>query len=327
MDRNKIIFIGVIAFVTLLLVIYSMMAFGGKETKTESMTMPEVEITDAKQAYNSRLEKAKSQMVPKEEIKPLDSRISMQAYGEEEPAKEKEETEEKTEKEPTKSEKAPAQKIVYVTRTIEKPTPQQKTITQEAESEKPKEPERGGFGIVINNNISQKSTNAENGNAQSMETVVVGAYLEETIKIKEGTSMVFILSDDAVIDGLKLSKNAILFGKARDTGSAFDVSITQAKNTDGKIYAISNLFVYDERFSRGITHNGAVDQAIKEGSNDAINSGAQNIYGNGSISENVAERGVGVAVNTVENTIKNLSKKKENSISLSKGYKVFLKRN
>lgn len=345
MDRNKVIFIGVIIFVILLLVIYAVFAFGSKNNNsTGKMVAPKMVKSDIKDAYNSRLAKAKDHMVPKEKQKPLDSRVNFEAYGEKDSTElsiegrqeeitptvnQAKETKNTTQQ--VNSGTITKTKVVYVKKKEpeeneapkkEKRLNQDNTPTNKDNTETETN-NSGGFGIVINNNIKKEESKITNDQGQN----IISAYLEENIKVKDGTSLVFILAQESEIDGITLNKNAILFGKASDTGNIFDIAITQIKNTDGKLHAIKNLYVYNERFSRGIIHTKGIDQAVKEGSNTAVNSNSSNLYSGGTITGTMAEKGVNVAVNTVENTIKNLSKTKENSISLYKGYKVYLKKN
>ncbi|MBK7629135.1 MAG: conjugative transposon protein TraM [Bacteroidales bacterium] len=75
--------------------------------------------------------------------------------------------------------------------------------------------------------------------------------LEEDTKIKNQSSVVFFLLEDLSIDGKVFKKNAILYGKASESGNVFDINIYQIMNTDGLVSSVNSLIVFDEKYSGG----------------------------------------------------------------------------
>ena len=54
------------------------------------------------------------------------------------------------------------------------------------------------------------------------------------------------------VDGSVFKKNAILYGKALESGNVFDINIYQIMNTDGNVSSVTGLIVFDEKYSRGL---------------------------------------------------------------------------
>ncbi len=179
----------------------------------------------------------------------------------------------------------------------------------------------GGFGIVranSGNNVGKMDKSVGNKEEEKEFYIVM---LEEDTKIKNQSSVVFYLIEDCYIDGIFLEKNSILFGKAEDRGGVFDIKIKQVKTRGGKTISLDNVYVFDEKFSKGLAYEGTINESIKEGTNQTAGELT------GSVATSVASStGLGLAVNAVDNTIKAMTRKGESSISLSKGYKVYIKK-
>lgn len=204
--------------------------------------------------------------------------------------------------------------------------PRKKEVVEEVKEEKVEVKETpayssGGFGIVSSNKTSTSSKSTVSGKANQQNAEFMNAILEETIKIKDGSSVVFILGNDYWIDGTLIKKNSLLFGKAKDSGKVFEITINQIKNVDGQVYPMKNMIVYDEKYSRGLAHEGNLNQSMKESTNETIYDGSQEVTRSSSSS------GLGLALSAADNAIKSITRNnKETTINLYKGYKVFVKK-
>ena len=144
--------------------------------------------------------------------------------------------------------------------------------------------------------------------------------MEEDTRIKNQSSVVFFLLEDLTLDGTVFKKNAILYGKAIENINVFDINIYQVMNTDGNVLSVNGLIVYDEKYSRGLPYEGNLNESVREGASQTTNETSS------AISSKIGTTGVGIAANAVDNTIKAMTRKKEPTISLYKGYKVFIKK-
>lgn len=175
----------------------------------------------------------------------------------------------------------------------------------------------GGFGIVTSDNSNSSRSNT------SSKTNSLGFYaamLEEDTQIKNGSSVVFFLLEDCTFEGTLFKKNSILYGKATTDGNTFDIRIFQIMNTNNHIYSTSRLIVYDEKYSRGLSGEGNLNEAVRESANQTSDETSNTLT-----STSVAANGVGIAAKALNNTIKAITRKKEPSINLFKGYRIFIK--
>jgi hypothetical protein len=310
MNKEKIIFFGAIGLVILVMVIYGMSVFSKKETSSEDVdfAIPDlVEKEKSKEDYNSRLKKANKYQAPKEK-QDLSKTAEFKTYT----------TDAKKEKSKPKVDKNKEAESGSKPKVDIKP---KENLTPEKRKESPieKEDESGGFGIVI----SERSGNGNKtaSSAKNVQGGFVPAMLEEDTKIKNQSSVVFFLLQDVSIDGTVFKKNSILYGKASEYVNVFDIHINQIMNTDGNISSVNGLIVYDEKYSRGLPYEGKINESVKEGMDQTTSETSS------SITSTVASgSGVGIASNAVDNTIKAITRKKEASINLYKGYKVFIKK-
>jgi len=310
MNKEKIIFFGAIGLVILVMVIYGMSVFSKKETSSEAVDFAIPDLVDkekTKEDYNSRLKKANAYQEP--EVKQdLSKTAEFKTYT----------TEAKNEKNNPKVDKNKEAEPGSKQKVDIKP---KENLTSEKRKESPieKEDESGGFGIVI----SERSGNGNKtaSSAKNVQGGFVPAMLEEDTRIKNQSSVVFFLLQDVSIDGTVFKKNSILYGKASEYVNVFDIHINQILNTDGNISSVNGLIVYDEKYSRGLPYEGRINESVKEGLDQTTSETSS------SITSTVASgSGVGIAANAVDNTIKAITRKKEASINLYKGYKVFIKK-
>ena len=308
MNKEKIIFFGAIGVVILIMVIYGVSVYSKKDPSSGSaaadFTVPLlVEKDVAKEEYNNRLKKANAYQVP-EAKQDLSKTANFKTY-QSEPRKaveKKPNTEEKTTKPVTKKKEPTEAK--------------EETVTKSEASQKLAE-DPGGFGIVV----SERSGNKKNSSgSQAKNGGFFPAMLEEDTRIKNQSSVVFFLLEDCVVDGTLFKKNAILYGKAIENGRIFDINIYQVMNNDGNVLSVNGLIVYDEKYSRGLPYEGNLNESVREGMGQTTNETST------SLSSKIGSTALGVAASAVDNTVKAMTRKKEASINLYKGYKVFIKK-
>jgi len=308
MNKEKLIFFGAIGVVVLIMVIYGVSVFSKKTTSsaTVDFTVPDlVEKDKTKEEYNNRLKKANAYQEP-EEKKDLSKTANFKTY-QSEPKKviDKKVNNESGQVKPERQKQEPLKAKERVPAEI-------KNENQEYKNE-----DAGGFGIVV----SERSGNRKNATvSQAKNGGFTAAMLEEDSRIKNKSSVVFFLLEDLTVAGTVFKKNSLLYGKAIENNNVFDINIYQVMNTDGNVLSVNGLMVYDEKYSRGLPYEGSLNESVKEGMSQTTNETSS------SISSKIGTTGVGIAANAVDNTIKAITRKKEPTINLYKGYKVFIKK-
>jgi hypothetical protein len=309
MRKEKLIFFGSIGVVILIMIIYGVSVFSKKTTSaaTVDFTVPDlVEKDKTKEEYNNRLKKANAYQEPQEK-KDLSRTVDFKTY-QSEPNKPKE----KKDTSKTDLDK-PIQKKTQALSNEAKEARSKSDIMQQ------KEDDPGGFGIVVSDRSGSSEKNSSSSHIKN--GGFFSAMLEEDTKIKNQSSVVFFLLEDCTIDGSVFKKNSILYGKASEHGGVFDINIYQIMNTDGNIYSVNGLLVFDEKYSRGLAYEGNLNGSVREGMGQTTNEASS------SLSSGIAAgTGVGIAANAMDNTIKAMTRKKEASINLYKGYRVFIKK-
>jgi hypothetical protein len=170
-----------------------------------------------------------------------------------------------------------------------------------------------GFGIYT---AAKKpvTTNTANKKEQNQ---FYPAYFEEDTKIANNSAFVLVLRSDAQIDGISFKKNSTMFGSVTDAGTYFDLKINSITNTDGNSYQAQNLHIYNEKYVKGIVHEAKIDKAVKQ-------SGDQTA---GNVVSTVASTTVygQLATQAASNTVNALTSQRQTTISISQGYRVFVK--
>ena len=309
MKKEKLIFFGSIGVVILIMVIYGVSVFSKKTTSSAAadFTVPLlVEKDKTKEEYNNRLKKANSYQAPQEK-QDLSKTVNFKTYqSDPKNAKEKKDNNDS--------------QVTKQARQRQEPIQAKEDVKTETKSESPqkKEEDTGGFGIVVSDRMVSKKNSS---NSQTKNGGFIPAMLEEDTKIKNQSSVVFFLLEDCTIDGSVFKKNSILYGKASEHGGVFDINIYQILNTDGNILPVTGLLVFDEKYSRGLAYEGSLNESVREGMGQTTSEASS------SLSSGLASgTGVGIAANAVDNTIKAMTRKKEASINLYKGYRVFIKK-
>ena len=309
MKKEKLIFFGSIGVVILIMVIYGVSVFSkkGSSSAAADFTVPLlVEKDKTKEEYNNRLKKANSYQAPQEK-QDLSKTVNFKTY----------QSDPKNAKEKKGNNDT---QVTRQTRQRQEPIQAKEDVKTETKSESPqkKEEDTGGFGIVVSDRSGSKKNSS---NSQTKNGGFIPAMLEEDTKIKNQSSVVFFLLEDCTIDGSVFKKNSILYGKASEHGGVFDINIYQILNTDGNISPVTGLLVFDEKYSRGLAYEGSLNESVREGMGQTTSEASS------SLSSGIASgTGVGIAANAVDNTIKAMTRKKEASINLYKGYRVFIKK-
>ena len=309
MNKEKLIFFGSIGVVILIMVIYGLSVFSKKTTSATAVdfTVPDlVEKDKTKEQYDNRLKIANAYQEPQEK-QDLSKTVDFKTY----------------QSEPNKVKEKNDTSKAYLNRPIQKKTLTPTNTTKEASSKneikEQKDDDPGGFGIVVSDRSGSNEKNSSNSHVKN--GAFFSAMLEEDTKIKNQSSVVFFLLENCTIDGSVFKKNSILYGKASEHGSVFDINIYQIMNTDGNITPVTGLLVFDEKYSRGLAYEGSLNESVREGMGQTTNEASS------SLSSGIAAgTGVGIAANAVDNTIKAMTRKKEASINLYKGYRVFIKK-
>lgn len=320
MDKGKMIFIGVVALVGLFIVFYMISFISGDKQggSTSDFYVPEVVKEESKDHYKSRLEKANEHRNPKTDDN-FGSNVDFKVYQSDSldmetvnpdmalAAEEEEEAPTPVRSNNTRRSYQPKAQTASST-----PAPAQQTSTA-AEVEQ-KEERKGGFGIVRNESTSVDDKSASTPIAPSNEFYPV--MLETAVTIKDNTNVVFILLDDLIVQGKRFSKNAFAFGKAKMEDYFFDVHIYQIKNTDGKMYNVEglNLFIFDENYSRGFKFEGNLNEGVREGAMEGAGATSTSALG-------VVDAGARVA----DRVISNVTRKKDPTVSLLRGYRIYVK--
>ena len=303
MQKDKAIFFGLLGTVLICLILYIVFSFGKKKDQInykEEFQAPNLQET--KQAYNSRIDAlTKHKYDDEDKANPL--RYNFMSDSEE------------VKVEINKNESA-KRKEIHVDK---KETKHSSVETREVVVQEPvnkEEPyQSGGFGIYTNQNKKVETPAREIPSGKYYK-----AYLEQDTKIVNGRNVVFILSEDAQIDGNVFKKNSVLYGKAVDRGDFFDISIDNILSTDGNATNQSGIYVFNEYYDRGIDHVGKFNEAVKEGAGKTAYDETGNLTGTR------VERGADIALSVVDNTVKSLKGKKEISTDLYQGYVIYIKK-
>jgi hypothetical protein len=310
MNKEKLIFFGAIGVVVLIMVIYGMNVYSKKDASSGSaaadFTVPDlVEKDKTKEEYNNRLKKANAYQEP-EAKQDLSKTANFKTY----------QSEPRTVVDKKSNSEDQVKKPVTMKQLPVEVKEELKTET-ESEIPVPKNEDTGGFGIVVSERSGNRKTGA---GSQTKNGGFTAAMLEEDTRIKNQSSVVFFLLEDLAVEGIVFKKNAILYGKATENNNVFDINIYQVMNTDGNVLSVNGMVVYDEKYSRGLPYEGNLNESVKEGMSQTTNETSS------SISSKIGTTGVGIAANAVDNTIKAMTRKKEPTINLYKGYKVFIKK-
>ena len=145
------------------------------------------------------------------------------------------------------------------------------------------------------------------------------AVLEEDKTIQNGSNVIFVLSEDGIINGTNHKRGSILYGRAVMGKEFFEISIYQVKSANnGNIYP-ADLIVYDENYNRGIRSEGFLNEVSRdEGANAATSTIEEATHGLTSV------RALDAATRSISKTVSRTTRSRPITIPLKKGYKVYL---
>lgn len=303
MDKTNIIVYSSIGLLVVGMAIYTVSVFSEKEVAVEKdFSVPDIVLEDSKSDYESRLSKASAYHVPEKEID-VSKELDFQVY-----------QPDTTDIKPVVKEKP----VVYNPPVKQSKKKQPKTTpapltTTETKTDIPASniPEPDPY---TNIGITTKKQVATTNNTVAS-NLYYDAFLLSDTKIKNGSQLVFILSKDSEISGIKFRKMSRIFAVASYTSNNVDVVANMIQNTDGKKYPIS-VIGYNENYQKGIFNNSKIDNAVNEGTeefaNDAVAIPTSSIQ----------------FVSSVLNATGKATKeafKKEPEIFISEGYRMYFK--
>lgn len=211
-----------------------------------------------------------------------------------------------------KQQNTPEPVVVQPTQTVKKTTKKTsttKTVTQNTSKtpvdEQPKTENENnyGFGVYV---AKDKKTSSSSQSAATGS--YIPAFLEEATTIKNNSQLVFILKQDATINGMKFKKMSTLFGKAKFNYEYVDIRINSIQNAaDGQTYPV-NLIGFNEKYQRGIFYEGKLDKAASEITDETLEGAAGNTPG-------------GLAGGVARGTVRAL--RGDEKVNLYEGYKMF----
>lgn len=321
MNKSQILIIASILGILLLVIIYSMVVFGGnKEVKYiqdfEKPTMKK----DYKSEYKSRIDRIKNTRYNKEEenVKAAEFKI----YSTEEGVELENEIkpENKTTTITTKSK--PDSKMPRSIQTYSKKKSSPVTNTQKQSStidnqidipvvSKQEYDEYNSFGVTVSSAKNNENTNIEELSLNKY----IEAFTLEDKKIKSNTQLTFILNENTTISGIRFRRMSRIFAVAVYNNGNVDIIGNVIQNTDGKEYSI-NLIGYNENFQKGIYRDSDNEEDINKAKDGVID----NLHYAPSVEAELITQ----AINAGQQGAKEIIKK-DPEIFISKGYKMYFK--
>jgi len=233
---------------------------------------------------------------------------------------EDDEVEIKPKKITTKSEPQKTQKNYFESYTKIEPVEKKEVAEVATSSTTETDKKRRSMGVVTGGDGSSSGKESSNKQGGKRYFPVI---LDESLTIRENSSVVFLLLEDMKVGDVTFKKNSYLFGKAKGNNDKFDIQIEEIKNTDNSLINVKSnkIFIFDEKYSRGLAHEGKINKAAQDAGAETANETVSDIVGATRVTGYLAQktmRGIG-------KTVSNVTQNKEAKISLSKGYKIYIK--
>lgn len=178
-------------------------------------------------------------------------------------------------------------------------------------------------GIVSTNGLSGNNTESQSAskNNNTIDNNYSQAIFEEDTKIYNTKRVIIKLIDNARFNGKEFRKGSYCYATVSESGTIFDIKIHSIKSMDGNTYPVKNLIIYDENYSRGIVNDNKVNQAVKEGAEETAYETTDNTVGSAGGTNTL----INIAGKAISNTTRAVSNKRQNSIELRMGYKMYIK--
>ncbi len=172
-----------------------------------------------------------------------------------------------------------------------------------------------GSRMITGNEKKESGENEIKENVTTDDFIQV--VLDETVSIKDGTIVVFVCKEDFMYKGKSIEKNSYIYCRANLSLDKCNMESIKAKKTNGEIVALSKFYIYDEKFEKGIPLDYGINESTREALDETVNEENQDIY-----TGNVLVDG---SIKMLDKTISKVSRKKEKSLTLEQGYKIYLK--
>ncbi len=278
MQKDKAIFLGIVGGVILLLIIYSFIAFGRRNSgkmNEKDFEAPNIVIEQTKSLYNSRIDALTRDKyeIPERE-NPLRYNFLDDSPEEEKTKNVKENKENKdtikksvkiiTKQNKKVHEKQIKQESFENQRPIPKNKPDDKLQPEQTNI-------RYAFSTGENHieiNKSEPTGSIENNWAQ----------LDEKVVIRDNSFQVFLLENNARISGKLFAANSKLFTKAIVKKDFIDILVHRIKDSNtGEEYNV-DMYAINEDRSRGIKYQGRTNRETDKASKNVISETMQHVY-------------------------------------------------
>lgn len=310
MERDKLIFFGVIGSVLVLLVLYIALSFGKDKSgdlSEQAFETPEMDIENKKYDYNSRIAALTDNRYED------DTRNNQLKYSF---TQETEQVKEDLPKETPNQvkEKAPKQK--------KKASPQKNTSAPKAREKIPvkqKQPEEDNsvsvsysFSSGSSNQVSQQSEKAT-GNHK-----MIWAQLDDKVNVKHNSNQVFLLEKGGDIAGRYFPGNSKLYTRAVTESNYIDIQVYRIKDINtGQEYSVS-LYAINEDRGRGIKYQGKQNKEGDKARNNVLSETMRSVSRRYDVSD------VGQAVGE---GVEDIAQRDKIEVPLSKGYRLIFVEN
>lgn len=323
MDKTNVIIYSVVGLVVIGLVIYSVKTFSKKETTVQQdFSVPEVVLSESKNEYQSKLEKANAREPIVENVVANDG-MEFKTYQSDSTPVVEEPRHKKAEKTVSYTTvKKPVKKQAYHesntsttkvdnSKSTNEPVKKYQQSKEETNTTQTVDPYTN-YGISVN---KTSSSNSNSGAASISDNLFYEAFLLADTRIKNGSQVVFILNKDYEISGVKFKRMSRIFAVATYSKNNVNIIANMIQNTNGQKYPIS-IVGYNENFQPGIFNNSKVDEAVNEGSNEFVDDAV--------VIPTSEIQFVSSALNAAGKATKEAFKK-EPEINISEGYKMYFK--
>jgi hypothetical protein len=156
---------------------------------------------------------------------------------------------------------------------------------------------KGGSSSTTSNN------NAENGYIQ--------ALLDKSMKIRQGSEVIFIMQQNTTINGTYFEKMSIMYGIAKFAGNRVDIIINMIQDRKGVKHPVT-LYGFNENYQKGIFYTDRVEATANQAKQQVAGAATNAVLGS-------------TTAGQVAGTASNLLNRDNQEINVSGGYKMFFK--
>lgn len=171
-----------------------------------------------------------------------------------------------------------------------------------------------GFGVYQNNNSNNKIPGHD---SVTKNKEFIPAILEKSMKIRNGSEVIFILQKSTTIEGIYFEKMSIMYGTANFNNDRLDITINTIQDKAGTKYIV-NLTGYNENYQKGIFYSDRVESSVNQSKSNVLSSTA------GVLGSKIGGTAGQVINETVQGASNSLNNQKA-EINISQGYKMYFK--